>query len=185
MKNKVHIIWIGSKYPYQKNKKSFEKYGYEVVLWTEGKNLINQDIFDQMTTYAGKADVMRLELLYKYGGLYTDADSKMIKPLKIDTDLICMRSHSGYIANETIYAEKEHPALKEAIYGLKEHIETLPEEVNIWEIAGATYITPIFRKYTHKVYTREEIGIKHDYLASWAKGVRKSEKKPLNYWLCR
>ena len=180
---KVHVIWIGSEYPYEKYKQTFESFGYEVKVWNDGKDLINQDIYDRMTTYAGKADVMRLEILYKYGGLYTDADSKMIKPLKIDTDLICMRSHSGYIANETIYARPGHPALEEAIYGLRDHIKKLPEEVNIWEIAGATYITPIFRKYTHKVYAMNEIGIKHDYAATWAKGVRKGEKKSLNYWI--
>lgn len=187
----VHIIWLGSKVPikYLNNIRSYEKL-YNVQLWTEPIQMINEELFNRAKDYALKADIMRLEILMQYGGLYTDIDSYIKTPLPIDSDLVCMTSASGYIANETIYATKGHPAIIEAVEGLKDHVNNLKEDVNIWDIAGATYITPIFRKYEHIKLPHSVIGkekhkpkcISHTYDGSWVK-ERKETKQPLNYWL--
>jgi hypothetical protein len=188
----VHMIWIGSPLPikYRLTMKTFENRGYRVKLWTEPPKLVNQKLFDQATSYALKADIMRLEILYQEGGLYCDVDAVMLKPLYTPKDLVTMTSASGYMGNETIYAKKGHPALKEAIEGMQKHYDNLPDEVNIWDIAGATYITPIFEKYDHYKYSKAEIGgkknnpsiIRHSYDASWAVGIQKADKKPKGAW---
>lgn len=187
----VHIIWLGSKVPekYKKNIRSYEKF-YDVKLWTNPIEMINGDLFNRAKHYALKADIMRLELLMQYGGLYTDIDSYVIRPLPIESDLVCMTSASGYIANETIYAKKEHPAIIESVKALKSHVQNLKGDVNIWDIAGATYITPIFKKYQHTKLPHSIIGkkskyprcIRHTYDGSWVTG-RKDTKHPLKYWL--
>lgn len=191
----VHFIWLNPPCPYLTNIKSYAQRGYKTKLWTTMPNMINQDIFDAMNTYAGKSDVMRLEILYRYGGLYTDTDSRMIRPLPITKDLVCMTSASGYIANETIYATKEHPALREAVYGLRANILKHMDkgECNIWELAGATYLTPIFQKYDHiqlpkTIVSRQRsvtrrTSIYHQYHGSWSKGIRKGEKQLIDFWL--
>ena len=187
----VHLIWLGSDVPekYQKNIASYAE-SYNVTLWTKPINLINQDLFDRAKSYALKADIMRLELLMKYGGLYTDIDSRLISPLPIESNLVCMTSVSGYIANGTIYATKGHPAIVEAVEGLSDHVNNLPDLVNIWDIAGATYITPIFEKYKPVKLPRNIIGkasdnpscIKHYNDASWVITDKKT-KKPLSEWM--
>lgn len=191
----VHMIWIGSELPtkYTKNILSYEKNGYIVKLWTKPPRLKNRNIYNAMKTWAGKADVMRLEILYQEGGLYVDIDSRMIKPFPAESDLVCMTSPNGYIANETIYAEPGHPALKEAIDNMSDHVEslqTMGHPVNLWDIAGATYITPIFTKYDHTMLGKSKIArrtqkptvIAHDYEGSW-NGTNKSAKHLLSYWM--
>jgi len=55
------------------------------MLWTE-ENLKdfpfkNKKQIDAMGELNGKCDIMRYELLYKYGGIFLDADSECINPL--------------------------------------------------------------------------------------------------------
>jgi mannosyltransferase OCH1-like enzyme len=169
----------------------------EVKVWTEPMDgMVNYDLFDAMKSYAGKADVMRLEILLQHGGMYCDVDARMISKLPVEHDLICMTSASGYIGNETICAVEMHPALFEAVVGLRRHIEGMiikGDPCNIWDIAGATYITPIFEKHYHVKLTKEYIGprslspkcIVHSYDYSWRDKVRpsKSLKRPIEEWI--
>jgi len=82
----IHMIWIGQKpFPYQKNLNSYKKHHPEwtIYLWTD-KNIpkmTNQRIYDSIPIFATKADILRLEILAKYGGVYVDADSICLKPL--------------------------------------------------------------------------------------------------------
>lgn len=189
----VHMIWIGSplNYRHHANISTYERLGYKVKVWTEPpKDFINRDLFDRAKSYALKADYMRLEILYQEGGLYADIDSVMNKPLNITSDLTVMTTPNGYCGNETIYAERHHPALRELIDGAKDHLESLKgKKVNIWDIVGATYITPVLRKYKPQVLTKNEVGtngsiIRHKYAASWRKdGAGKATKFDLKEWI--
>jgi inositol phosphorylceramide mannosyltransferase catalytic subunit len=189
----VHFIWLGSHLPekYWRNIVSYKKMGYNVEIHTQPfEDMYNKDIFDAMNTWAGKADVLRLEVLYRYGGLYCDVDSTIKRPFPSEGyDLVLMTTPNGFVGNETIYATKNHPAIRDAIELMKGNVLLL-SDCNIWDIAGATFLTPILTKYPHKRLARSEVGqriknpliIQHSYDASWNKG-RKSDKKPLAYWL--
>lgn len=61
---------------------------WEYILWDEQKikqyfpnGLHNQDKYDEIEPFYGKADILRYEILYNYGGVYIDADIDCIKPL--------------------------------------------------------------------------------------------------------
>ena len=189
----VHFIWLGSKMPqrYWANIATYQQFGYDIMIHSKPfAGMYNKDIFDAMTTYAGKADVLRLEILYKYGGLYCDVDSVIRHRFPAGGEsLILMTTPNGFVGNETIYATKGHKGIEETIKQMKDHIMTL-DYCNIWDIAGATYLTPILTKYPHRRLEKSEVGkrsynpliIQHTYDASWNKSS-KSEKKPLSYWL--
>ncbi|KNC83799.1 hypothetical protein SARC_03975 [Sphaeroforma arctica JP610] len=52
--------------------------GFEYMLWDNNniRSVLteNSAVFDAEPQYCGKADVARLEILYKYGGIYIDSD---------------------------------------------------------------------------------------------------------------
>ena len=81
----IHQIWIGSKKRPDKWLNTFREYakknGWEYHLWDEDKisklKMINQIQYHKEPSYHGKADILRHELLYKYGGIYVDADSAL------------------------------------------------------------------------------------------------------------
>lgn len=82
----IHQIWIGPKKPPTKWMNTFRNYvkknkGWKYFLWTDSNinklKLINKKQYDLEPSYVGKADILRCELLYKYGGIYIDADSAL------------------------------------------------------------------------------------------------------------
>lgn len=79
----IHIIWLGSKsFPqnYQYYLETWHQFHplWEIKLWDDKailkENFLSQDLYNQAESYAEKADIARYEILYKYGGLYVDAD---------------------------------------------------------------------------------------------------------------
>ena len=82
----IHQIWLGDiepPYSFMKSVKDNHP-DYDYRLWTDDNlphPLFNQDLFDKARYYPEKADILRYELLYRFGGLYIDADIICLKPL--------------------------------------------------------------------------------------------------------
>ena len=113
----IHQIWIGKrKPPYQWIDtfkvdliKRYPEYKY--YLWTE-KNikhlkLINKKHYLYEKTPHGRADILRYEILYQYGGIYIDADSKWFN--KDLTPLIEKTNNNG------IFIGKERTSCQECL----------------------------------------------------------------------
>lgn len=78
----IHQIWIGSRpvpYEWLNTWGEFcKKYKWEHKIWTNEElakfNLKNKEEFDKAKSYQQKSDILRYEIMYKYGGVYLDAD---------------------------------------------------------------------------------------------------------------
>lgn len=97
----IHQIWIGPEPAPTAWLDSWRRLhaDYEYILWTEdeiAKRLEDTARLElQMSsspTWAGKADILRWEILYRFGGIYSDADSVCLESV---TDLIEAAEKSG------------------------------------------------------------------------------------------
>ena len=78
----IHQIWIGPKpIPINMIKTWKDKHpDFEHILWNKEEikkrnmEFKCQKRIDEMEEWCGKADIMRIEILYKYGGIYIDTD---------------------------------------------------------------------------------------------------------------
>tara|TARA_B110001450_G_scaffold179923_2_gene168103 strand:+ start:4520 stop:5974 length:1455 start_codon:yes stop_codon:yes gene_type:complete len=87
----IHQIWIGDKPPPTKFmdswKNKHEPEGFEYIRWTEQELMKRgftsqlQDKVDSMEEINGKADILRWEILYEYGGFFTDADAYCLESI--------------------------------------------------------------------------------------------------------
>lgn len=132
----IHQIWLGPDRPPRRTMASCQQTnpGWLYVLWTEENlpPLRNRAAFDAFgTAYHGKADVLRYELLYRFGGLYVDADQLCLRPFDDlagpdDTflagfqnlgnpDLDATRRETALIANAVIGAAPGHPVIARVI----------------------------------------------------------------------
>jgi mannosyltransferase OCH1-like enzyme len=81
----IHQIWIG---PDDRPKIWMDTYAsdymrrfpaWTYMLWTEEEidafGLENREFYEREPSYAVKSDIVRVELLCRYGGIYVDADS--------------------------------------------------------------------------------------------------------------
>lgn len=88
---KIHYCWFGGKplpEAMKRNIESWKKFcpGYEIIRWDEGSYDINNSIPFVKQAYACKkfafvSDYVRLEALYREGGIYMDTDVELVKPL--------------------------------------------------------------------------------------------------------
>ena len=100
----IHQIWIGPRQPPTKLmdtwKNAHESLGFEYIRWTEEE--LNRrgfkpqllDKVNQMEEINGKADILRWEILYRYGGVFVDADSFCLRP--VDVLLEKHKAFAGY-----------------------------------------------------------------------------------------
>jgi len=159
----IHMIWIGpEKCPYKESIESYKRNNsdWEVKIWDNDAvskfDIYNKWVYSKMTSWAGKADVLRLEILHNYGGLYVDMDSRCLKPLDGLVDgLVCfgMRGNGGGVNNCALGCISKHPAFEKIVYGLEAHVKRLSETkknikkgTHLFRIAGWRYITPILRE---------------------------------------
>lgn len=152
----IHVIWIGSPPPHgvQLVVESWKKHhpSWNVKLWTD-EDMENftwvfpraKFCYESAKIWAEKADILRLEILYQYGGIYCDADQICLKPFDdlVINDLSFFagilnenKSYKNYlvVANAVIGSKKSHPILKRIIELLKTFQED--PKAAIWERTG-------------------------------------------------
>src|SRR3981081_4734885 len=107
----LHQIWLGPKPAPQADMESWrEKHrapAWTYKLWHEGNlpTLRHRALFDAFHgVYHAQADILRYEILYRFGGIYVDADSTCLQTLGdafIDVDegtWGCASSIGGWLA---------------------------------------------------------------------------------------
>jgi hypothetical protein len=128
----IHQIWIGNKVKPKIFLDSFKNMhpDYEYILWNENeikkRNMIFecQKQIDDNDQYCGKSDIMRYEILYKYGGIYIDADTYCLE--RIDSIMQEESFHyenedlrKDLVANGFIIVKPNNPIIKSCIDEIK------------------------------------------------------------------
>lgn len=156
----MHQLWIGPKEAPIKMMNTWKAKhpDFEYIRWTENefrkrkKTFRCQQKIDQMHEWNGKADIMRWELLYEYGGVFLDADSICIEP--IDEQLMRQPCFAGWeheelrkglIATGTMGFPKQHPLVGAAIEWILNN-DIMVDKMNkaAWIVYGPGCLTKIY-----------------------------------------
>lgn len=174
----IHQIWIGPNPPPLTLMQTWkDKHpDFEYILWNE-EEIVKRNLrtslqhrIDEMESYCGKADILRLEILHKYGGIYLDADSICIEPIHelikqgkcfatYENEIVrgagWTRGNTDYndvlgnthalIANGTMAFSKDHPFLKKCIKWIENNIVSIKSTKRPpWRTTGPGLFTRIF-----------------------------------------
>jgi hypothetical protein len=185
----IHQIWIGSKTPpinlmnTWKNKHS----DYEYILWNEDeikKRQLNFECLQQINTIneiCGKVDIIRWEILYKYGGIAIDADSYCIEPFDdffLDNGGFATfeneNCRENLIAIGTMGFAPKHPLCKEIIEHIKSDacLQTI-KSFKAWYSVGPVLLTNCLQYKTNK-YPDIKIYPSHYFLPIHFTGLKYS-----------
>ncbi len=123
----VHRIWLGD----QPMSEEFVEYGetwkahhpgWEHRLWTEDNlpsDLRRREVFEAFRAPAERSDLLRYELLWRYGGVYVDTDMECLRPideLVERVDFFAAAHKKGrQLNNSPIGAAAGHPILEAAV----------------------------------------------------------------------
>jgi hypothetical protein len=117
----IHRVWLGS----EPLPEEFEHYGetwkqhhpeWEMRLWTDSNlpALRFPEAFERCRNHGERSDVLRSELLARFGGLYVDTDvecRRPIEPLIGDASAFCAWVRPGRIGSAVLGAVPGHPAI--------------------------------------------------------------------------
>jgi len=99
--------------------------GWEVRLWTEEtipEDLRRPEVRERLRVPAERSDILRLEILWRHGGVYVDTDFECIRPLEPlvgGLDFFCAYLKPGQANNAFIGATSGHPILDRALDELR------------------------------------------------------------------
>jgi hypothetical protein len=122
----VHHIWIGpdplpnDQRPWLKSWKRHHR-DWEHRLWTEEDlpdDPIRPEILERLRAPVERADILRLEILFRHGGVYVDTDLECLRPLDdllAGADFVGVCHKPGRITNTAIAAAPGHPLLERAL----------------------------------------------------------------------
>jgi mannosyltransferase OCH1-like enzyme len=153
----LHQIWIGPKpAPTNLMKTWKEKHpDFEYILWTEQEiekrrlQLTCIDKINMIPEINGKADIVRWEILYEYGGYFVDADSICIEPFdyyfsgkSAFATFENENVRAGLIATGTMGFIPKHPLCLDIIQWINSNESTqLIKETRAWYSVGPGLLT--------------------------------------------
>jgi len=124
----IHQIWLGGslpeKYAAWSHSWAVKNPGWQYHLWGDadaaGLKMFNRIAFDKARNLGEKSDIMRLEILNQYGGIYVDTDFECLRPLETlhnRQGFYAALSNVGYfeVSNGIIATVPRHPAIIRAM----------------------------------------------------------------------
>lgn len=157
----IHQIWIGplSAPLYMSSWKKHHP-DYEYFLWDNKKvkelfPLVNQRLYDlyegEKECWNARSDILRFEIIHRFGGIYIDADTVCLR--KLEGDFLQSKFFAAYlnekarekrIASGVIGGVKDHILMKKCIEELHEYKEVMrPAHTYV----GPTFFTKVINKY--------------------------------------
>jgi mannosyltransferase OCH1-like enzyme len=155
----IHLIWLGGslpdKFKYTVSEIKKINHDYEIKEWNDNNidfTLVNNDLFNKTQNLGSKSDILRFELLKKYGGIYMDYDFIAMK--KFD-ELLQYDFFAGSGDNETVWNSivasiPEHKIVNSFLEGLKDVPPIGAGKHNIstvMELTGPNYLTRTVLRY--------------------------------------
>lgn len=184
----IHQIWVGPNTPPE----HFTRWqalllklhpDWHYKLWTDADvaqlTLVNKKYYDAETNYGAKADILRLELLDQFGGVYVDIDFECLKPfdpLHHLTDFyigffqaIYMRGRAR-INNGLIASAQGHPIIKQLIIEIGKNRDQYPD-LSSWSgiLArnGPDFVTKVLHEYLPSM-PGANVVLPSNYLYPWS-----------------
>lgn len=195
----LHHIWLGPDPLPEQFAQYVETWrqhhpAWELHLWTEGTlppDLERREVYERLRMPAERSDILRLELLWRLGGVYVDTDFECLRP--IDPLLDGVDLFAAYfkydpaageerINNAIVGAVPQHPVLRRAldeirpqdVHGFSKHVAGPFFLDRIFKGGGATLLP---RKLFYPAWTERDEAVAYHHMArSWKddRGLLKS-----------
>jgi mannosyltransferase OCH1-like enzyme len=157
----VHRIWLGGPEPdwCRPFADTWRRPGWELRQWSGPEELYplrNQDVYDRAREIAPdhvgqlRADVLRYEILARYGGVYVDADFECLRPIDAliggAESFAAWELQERWIANGLMGAVPGHPFIERLIEALPRSVAARPGQRPA-RVTGPQFLTRMQRRH--------------------------------------
>jgi mannosyltransferase OCH1-like enzyme len=186
-----HRIWLGT----GQMPDEFVQYGetwkklhpdWAMQLWTDENlpEIINQQEFLQAETTAQKTDILRYEVIYRYGGVYIDTDFEClrnIEPLLKGVQAFAAVEAPGIVCNAIFGAETRHPLLADVIARLPSSFQR-NRYLTISTQTGPTFFTPVVADHPETMLFEAKLFYPYHWREKWRKGQEFPDAYAVHHW---
>lgn len=170
----LHWIWLGGEPLPERDQiwmQSWRKHHpfWNCIIWAETPSevelegfetralpsLVNQHLYDGIEQWvrgkailAARSDLIRLEIIARYGGVYLDTDVECFRNIEIlleDTTLFVADGWGAGQCNYMFGAIANHPALWTSVRELGPHLSSCRHQLNPVQATGPDYLNPKLR----------------------------------------
>jgi hypothetical protein len=143
----IHFVWLGPAPLPAAIFGSWRRHhpDWEIVVWDEsrlkGLKLHLREFYSLLRTkrYNQRSDVLRLEILYRYGGVYVDSDILCINRIPdLEADFFSVVEKKGLVSNAFMGAVKGYPLLLDM---LRQMEHTWVPDLPVWKTTGPQFVT--------------------------------------------
>src|SRR3954447_2809001 len=121
-----HQIWLGPNpipEEYERYRQAWLDHhpGWKMQVWTEDnlpEGLRRSEVYEKLRAPAERANILRLELLSREGGVYVDTDFECLKPIEPlidDAELFITMAKPDRINNALMGSVPGHPVIEQAL----------------------------------------------------------------------
>lgn len=164
-----HFVWFGDLPEHlEAYVKTWQEHHpqWDCRFWDESNipQLTNQRLFDRADELAGdragqlRGDIVRYELLYKYGGVYVDCDFECQRPLDwllVDVGVFAAWEDTDvWVNNAILGATPQHQFLQALINGLSDSVLVAHAGKGIAQpniVSGPQYFTGVYHAFKNDV----------------------------------
>jgi mannosyltransferase OCH1-like enzyme len=182
----LHMVWLGSPIP---NKVAgnmaewqLQNPEWNLNIWTAPlPSMLNLDLFERAHEFVKpdavwqfRADLMRYEILYQYGGLYVDCDTTPLRPLGDlldDVQEFAVREDKDWIGNTYLASEPATELFAALTERQREHTKQFSGHAAAGVVSGPQYLTPIWQEFGGHVDERTELWLPY----SWSHVRKRNE----------
>ena len=184
----LHRIWLGSN-PIPEELASYgdswkiHHPSWDMHLWTDDKvvTLGSEETLSRARNYSEKSDVLRYEILWRFGGVYIDMDVECLRPideLLDDVSLFAAFERPGRIGSAVVGAEPSHPAMKHAVTEIQRRVGTGKQE----EATGPGLLTNTLQQFPDATIFPSRVFYPYDWTERYRKGERFQHSYAVHHW---
>ncbi len=157
---RLHQVWLGPRpAPTQwMNTWRDQNPGFDYRGWNDSSlstfGLVNHNVYERFMSegiFDGAADVARVEILHRFGGVYVDADSVAVKPMDdelLEGGFLAVREpesgmeEHGLVGNAFMGAVAGHPVLERLVEAISRVVDVRP----MWRLTGPGALTDVLAR---------------------------------------
>jgi mannosyltransferase OCH1-like enzyme len=186
-----HRIWLGK----QQMPDEFVWYGetwakhhpdWTMLLWTDENlpDLINQQEFLLAETTSYKSDILRYEVIYRYGGIYIDTDLEClrnIEPLLKGVHAFAAQENAHILCAAIFGAEQGHPLMADLVSWLSDSFRRNRHLSNS-EQTGPRFFTSMVARHPETVVFEAKLFYPYHWSEKWRKGQTFPDAYAIHHW---
>jgi mannosyltransferase OCH1-like enzyme len=174
----IHMIWLGSPIPdrFAGNIGDWQLLNpsWRLNIWTEPlPDMLNLDLYERAHEYVKsdavwqfRADLLRYEVLFRYGGFYCDTDTKPLRPLGDLFDGLtefAVREDPSWVANTYLATEPCTDLFAALTERQREHAKQFSGHAAAGVVSGPQYLTPIWHEFGGHVDERTALWFPYNW----------------------